>query len=254
MLVVGDPYGELLKADEEVTIGNVTFNSSSSGSSHKDSKELQMSQSEWVTAWALFLRVLSEFRGRRAYSAANLHFNDCLILIGEGYAFEAIIDYDVRQRKLYANDSTHDMGTRNSPVLESASKAHSNKVIAAAAAASTPSFSAPRINRNQSIENRRERVSARGGAPPPIKAAASCFRCGFEGHVPKDCSRTVTRAGKPVAPLTGGSHQNSIQAPDGKPFCFNFCKYGNCRNVASCPGNHSCSICSGGHGASTCPN
>ena len=97
---------------------------------------------------------------------------------------------------------------------------------------------------------------------PRIKRLAStnqgqpllCFRCSNTGHLPAACTASTTVAGlKTVAPLMGGTHSNSLRAPSGQCYCFNFAQASTCSYADICRNAHASSSCeSTEHGARAC--
>jgi hypothetical protein len=168
--------------------------------------------------------------------------------IGRLHIWEVAVEYDIQQRELAAQNPLHDLSFLDTSALT---------IIATRPKPSTSSFSSGGTGPGSSSNSRRFNPLGNKDSKSEHKRFRSCcFRCGFSGHLPGDCSNETTTAGHAAVPLAKDQKfKHALRAPgsDGNFFCFSWAKSSQCQYGAACSRYHGCSICGdSGHGAGNC--
>ncbi|PSR80922.1 hypothetical protein PHLCEN_2v6593 [Hermanssonia centrifuga] len=131
-------------------------------------------------------------------------------------------EYDILQRELWAGDPRHDIGQLHLGLLTQITT--SFLMRSDRHSASSPQSSLKRgASTPLMAQQKRPRTAPLGPMP------SYCFRCGHAGHLPSSCTAQSTAAGKPTATVSGNPRNpHTMLGPNGRPFCFNWARYGNC--------------------------
>lgn len=207
--------------------------------------EHDITQEVWIPAAEIAVRELSNFHGAERAAALADHHPNVLRLVSS-FSRPIMREYDIQQRNIWAGDPRHDISMMDHELLT---------VIAA------KQMLALQRQQSASGSKRARDASERDPSSSPRKRPAGnnfpqpmlCFRCGNTGHLPASCSASTTVAGKAAAPLMGGAPSNSLRAPSGQCYCFNFARSSSRSYTNSCRNVHACSICqSTENGARAC--
>lgn len=226
------------------------------------SGEANISILEWIDAAAIAVKRIRFHHGEVRGDALETHHRTVLGL-ATSVSWQVAVVYDIQQRGAMANNVLHDVA----PLDEKALAVASARVVAVAHQQAATSYSSAA---QQSSPNKRAAPgsqsqfdrqpkrtfssSASSGTSSPTGGLPRCFRCGATGHLPKECSASITRAGQTPATLSVDLRSpNGLCAPSGNTFCYCFAS-GSCQRGDACNFIHSCSICNKGHGARACPS
>jgi len=210
------------------------------------STEHSISVLDWTEASAVAAGRIRAHHGD-VYGDAWVKHNSNVVKVAGSHKWPVAVRYDIQQHEAASSDWTHDIAlldTNSVGLISSAYILHLQQVA----------WDSP-----TSTETGSKRTSSDVYSAPAAKHArpsegSLCFRCGHIGHLPKDCSATVSKAGKPVAALAATSRAlNGLAGPNGSPFCFRWSSESKCKFGASCTFHHGCSLCSSpSHGARSC--
>lgn len=216
--------------------------------------ELDMNLSDWIQAAETYEREIRKAFGDERADRLASHNKEVMKLVGLGHAWPLVLQYDIRQREISANDHRHDISGFDKLAFDGLAHRYNQNAIAAVAAIPPPTYQPFRPLKRAFAE---DHAITR---PKHARTTSSshCFRCGREGHYPSKCSATTTitgRAPAPVAPPTPGVRSaNALIGPKNANFCFRFATSSTCAQ-SNCSFYHGCSICGATtHGAGSCTN
>jgi len=220
------------------------------------SDECNISILEWINAARVAVDCIRRLHNDKYANALAAHHLVVLDLANrqgaEAEAWPIAMAYDIHQRETAAAHTAHDLSTLDPIALQLVTNQRLVTRLASATHSSTPAYSplvAVKRAVHQGIEPASKRQRTAASSP------SMCFRCSNTGHLPKECSASHTKAGKPVVALsTDAKHPNGLVSTSGKTFCFHWARDSSCHFSDSCMHFHGCSICSSlSHGAQACP-
>ncbi|KXN90722.1 hypothetical protein AN958_03664, partial [Leucoagaricus sp. SymC.cos] len=206
------------------------------------SNDRNISMQDWYGVAATVEHETCRCHGDERADALQRHYQN-IIGISQTHSWQIAVDYDIQQRELAYMDKRHDYTTLNgNTILLIATKVALQAMRELQSAATSP------LKRHFIEDSVGHLVS------PKKQHGANCFWCGLPGHLPADCSVTVTTAGKPPARLLPSARSPQVlQSPNGSQFCFSFATRSTCKFGSSCSFAHTCSLCGGAlHGAGSC--
>lgn len=222
------------------------------------SGEASISILEWIDAAAIAVKRMRVHHGDVRGDALEAHHRVVLGL-ATSVSWQVAVLYDIQQRGAMASNPLHDVAPLDEKALAVASArvAAVTQHQAATAQLAAVHHSSPNKRAASSLLSSYERGAKRSNNTnsfSPAGGRTRCFRCGAVGHLPKECSAVVTKAGQPPAALsTDPRSPNGLCTPDGNTFCYRFA-INSCHRGDACSFIHSCSICGKSHGAQACPS
>jgi hypothetical protein len=228
--------------DEEITIsaeGGLTMK----GLDRRN--EFAITELDWNAAAKTTVGLIRRFHGDARADALASH-NEIVLALGASHGWRRAVEYDIRQRELWHHDPSHDISSLDSDclVLIGTRLQAMQTALPASAPGSPPSNHQPSRSLSNSFRKRSRTENE----------TSRCFRCGYPGHLPADCSASLTAAKRQpatISPSTRSKH--ALADSSGKQYCFNWARNSICDFGQACVNAHACSICgSSSHGAGKC--
>ncbi|KXN80965.1 hypothetical protein AN958_06528 [Leucoagaricus sp. SymC.cos] len=163
------------------------------------------------------------------------HHYQNVIGVSQMHSWQIAVDYDIQQRELACIDKRHNYSTLDgNTILLITTKATLQSMEDLQVVVVLPSkWCFIKELAVLSVSSKKQH-------------GANCFWCGLVGHLPANCSTSVTMVGKlPVPLLPNAKSPQSLQAPNGFQFCFTFATWNACRFGNTCSFVHACSLCGG---------
>ncbi len=180
------------------------------------SGEASISILEWVDAAAIAVKRIRVYHGDVRGDALEAHHRIVLGL-ATSVSWQVAVLYDIQQRGAMAGNPLHDVAPLDEKALAIASArvAAVTQQQAATAQSAAAHQSSPTKRSASSLPYERNTKRANtANSSSPAGGRTRCFRCGAAGHLPKECSAVVTRAGQPPAALsTDPRSPNGLCAP-----------------------------------------
>jgi len=219
------------------------------------SKENDISLADWMTAGDVMVRYVRMFHGEERATAYEAHHTIVRRLIAT-VGWPVAVQYDIHARENVCLDPRVDLSVLDETLLNRLTlRALTMKAQQTSIAANPSSSFANRgTGRPSATREHSFRHTPYDKTTRPL-AQLACYRCGENGHIVKNCSATMTTAGKrcPEKSNLGGRMSSALVAPNGATYCFSFASSSSCKFDDHCSNYHGCSICgSPKHGAASC--
>jgi hypothetical protein len=212
--------------------------------------DLEITFAQWTGARTAVVSVTKCLRPN-AVERLEIH-NANIEHVHRTLGWEIAVRYDRHERETLASDPCMDIAPLNNDTVQMIT----NQIMMAWLTTITQPIAS-----HSGAGQKRPAPSASGGGGKRARTtigigagpSGHCFRCGRSGCRPSTCSATSTVSGHACAPLdTTGKSPDALIGPNGKPFCLSFA-IGRCTST-NCLRHHTCSICTGAHGAGSCPH
>ncbi|KAJ3560708.1 hypothetical protein NP233_g10660 [Leucocoprinus birnbaumii] len=148
-----------------------------------------ISMQDWCGAAAAVERETRKLHGDARADALLAHHQN-VIGISQTHSWQVAVEYDIQQRELAFMDKAHDYSSVDGNAL---SIIATKITLQSVKELQAHSFRPPKRRLGEDSNH-----SAQSPKKPRV---VTCFRCGLAGHLPAECSASVTTAGKPVASL-----------------------------------------------------
>lgn len=227
--------------------------------------ERSISERDWTIASRLMVQLIRSVLGDDRADRLTKH-NEHVLRTSHDVDWSLAREYDIASREEAAREPTTDLATFNHNLLDTITRKQFREAMKDVKDDSTrQTFSAPNTATASPWRTAKSRQPSYTRPAPYDKnnrklntnesryTSSLCFRCGYKGHIVRDCTATNTVTGVKCPEKVPGKFQSTLAAPSGGTYCFTFSNSNACSFEPNCINYHGCSICRAtSHGASTC--